>query len=66
MEDEVKQEINVVLDMLKTVMAANNVHFAILVDKKDGNKSSIAFLDKAALENGKTLGISVSIDEMNR
>lgn len=66
MKEEAKQAINAALTLLKTTMKTYDVHFAMLIDKKDGNKSRIAFLDRSSLELGIKDGISVSIDEMNR
>lgn len=66
MKQDVKEEIEVVLSLLKTTMSRNDLVFGIMVDKKDFNKSQIAFLDKEALMNGQQDGIIVSLDEMNK
>ncbi len=61
-----KQEVEVVLPLLKTTMQRNNMVFGIMVDKEDYNKSQIAFLDRDKIRIGEKDGIMVSIDEMNR
>ena len=66
MKQDVKEEIEVVLSLLKTTMSRNNLVFGIMVDKKDFNKSQIAFLDKEAFIHGKQDGVIVSLDEMNK
>lgn len=66
MKQDVKEEVEVVLSLLKTTMSRNNLVFVIMVDKKDGNKSQIAFLDKDSLMQGRQDGILVSLDEMNK
>lgn len=65
MNDDTKQEIEVVLSLLKGVMTRNNLMFGIIVDKNDFNKSQIAFLDKNSYRLGKKDGIMISLDEMN-
>jgi hypothetical protein len=66
MKQDIKEEVEVVLSLLKTTMSRNNLVFGIMVDKKDGNKSQIAFLDKDSLMQGRQDGILVSLDEMNK
>lgn len=66
MKQDVKEEVEVVLSLLKTIMSRNNLVFGIMVDKKDGNKSQIAFLDKDSLMQGRQDGILVSLNEMNK
>lgn len=66
MNQDAKEEIEIVLSLLKTAMCRNNLVFAIAVDKKDFNKSQIAFISKDSLMKGKQDGIMISLDEMNK
>lgn len=66
MKQDVKEEVEVVLSLLKTTMSRNNLVFGIMVDKTDPNKSQIVFLDKDSLRQGRQDGITVSLDEMNK
>lgn len=66
MKQDVKEEVEVVLSLLKTTMSRNNLVFGIMIDKTDPNKSQIAFLDRDSLRQGRQDGITVSLDEMNK
>ena len=66
MKQDVKEEVEVVLSLLKATMSRNNLVFGIMVDKTDPNKSQIAFLDKDSLMQCRQDGIMVSLDEMNK
>ena len=66
MKQDIKEEVEVVLSLLKTTMSRNNLVFGIMVDKTDPNKSQIVFLDKDSLRQGRQDGITVSLDEMNK
>lgn len=66
MKQDVKEEVEVVLSLLKTTMSRNNLVFGIMVDKTNPNKSQIAFLDRDSLRQGRQDGIIVSLDEMNK
>lgn len=65
MTEDKKDTINLHLQLLKSAMKEEGMIFGILVDKKDPSLSKLAFVDKAALENGKTDGILVGLDELN-
>lgn len=65
MTEDTKQMIQLHLSMLKQTMKKESVVFAIMVDKKDFDKSRLCFIDKESLKYGKHDGITVSLQDLN-
>lgn len=66
MTEEQKQGVNLILSLLKTTLKECNLYIGVVVDKKDFNKSRIAFLDKVEYKNGNTSGLMVTLDDLNQ
>ena len=67
MSEETKEYIKLHVEILKESMKKEGLLFAILVDKKDFDNSSICIVDKESLiSKGKTEGIKFRLDELNK
>jgi hypothetical protein len=66
MNKEQMQLIKGHFDVLKQTMKKEGFVFAIIVNKDDSDKSSLAIMDRHALSKGEHKGISIKLEELNR
>lgn len=66
MKSEAKEELEVILSLLKTTMRRHNLLFGILVDRANFDNSSIAFIEKGSYSTNNKDGIVISLNEMNK
>lgn len=67
MSEETKEYMRFLMEMLKESMKKEGLLFAIAVDKKDFDNSSICIVDKETyVTERKVDGIRFCLDELNR
>lgn len=67
MSEEAKEYMRFLMEMLKESMKKEGLLFAIAVDKKDFDNSSICIVDKETyIAERKIEGIQFRLDELNR
>lgn len=67
MSEETKEYIKFHMEILKESMKKEGLLFAIAVDKKDFDNSSICIVERDKfVENGKIDGIMFRLDELNK
>lgn len=65
MTQEQEETVQLILRMLKTQLKQNNLYIGVLVDKKQPEKSKIAFLDKNSYKDSKKEVVAVELSELN-
>ena len=66
-KEETKEYIRLHMEILRESMKKEGLLFAIAVDKKDFDNSSICIIEKEALiSKGKAEGIKFRLDELNK
>lgn len=65
MKDETKDMIRLQLGLLKQTLKDENVAIAILVDKKDNEKSKLCFVDYEKYKQGTHDGFTIDLNEFN-
>ena len=68
MLEEQRKMIELQISILKEIMRQEGLIFGFLIDKKDGNKSSLAIIPKRNIKKdlNKSSGIAISLTELNR
>lgn len=67
MSEETKEYIRFHMEILKESMKREGLLFAIAVDKKDFDNSSICILDRERfVKDGKIDGVKFQLDELNK
>lgn len=67
MTDEVKQSINICIDILKKLMKEEGLCFAFNIDESDFNRSNLAILYAEKYKaTGELDGVQVSLSELNK
>ena len=67
MSEETKEYIRFHMEILKESMKRDGLLFAIAVDKKDFDNSSICILDRERfVKDGKIDGVKFQLDELNK
>ena len=67
MSEETKEYIRLHMEILRESMKKEGLLFAIAVDQKDFDNSSICIIEKEALiSKGKAEGIKFRLDELNK
>lgn len=66
MNKEQMQLIKGHFEILKQTMKKEGLVFAIIVNKEDADKSSLAIMDRKTLSKGEHRGISIALEDLNR
>ena len=67
MTDEVKQSINIYIDILRKLMKEEGLCFAFNIDKENFDNSSLVILNaKKYIDTGNLEGFQISLEELNK
>lgn len=65
MTQEQEETVQLILRMLKAQLKQNNLYIGVLLDKKQLEKSKIAFLDRNSSKDSEKEVIVVELSELN-
>lgn len=65
MTQKQEETVQLILRMLKARLKQNNLYIGVLLDKKQPEKSKIAFLDRNSSKDSKKEVIVVELSELN-